>query len=68
MLENVKSMIQNLPDTPFNTLFVNYVMKVQDENIEEELRYLRSRNNLTPISMCKLLTSERMVGKNGRNK
>ena len=67
MLETVKQKILEPPTKTFNEIFVSYMMDVQDRNIEEEFRFLRSNNNLTPLSVATLLKiqSERLVP-NGR--
>lgn len=49
MLDNIKSIIKELPDISFERYFVDYVMRVQDENIEEEIRYMRKVNSLDPL-------------------
>ena len=67
MLETVKQKILEPSTKTFNEIFVSYMMDVQDRNIEEEFRFLRSNNNLTPLSVATLLKiqSERLVP-NGR--
>lgn len=44
MLETVKSCMDNIPDTPFDKYFLQYVMEVQDSMIAEELSYMLKYN------------------------
>ena len=70
MLETVKESIHDLPNISFQEFYSNYVMHVQDENIDEELRFLSSNNNLTPLSINRLISTsfERLVKLNDRHK
>lgn len=55
MLENIKACIESLPDISFEQYYVNYIMRVQDQNIDEELRYLRRANSLDPLIMMRAI-------------
>ena len=71
MLETVRELIADVEadSIDFLQFYTEYVMSIQDENIEEELKFLVSNNKLTPMNLSKLLNSslERMVeGPNGR--
>lgn len=70
MLETVKESIHNLPDISFQEFYSDYVMKVQDDNIDEEFRFLSSNNNLTPLSINRLISKsfERLVKLDDRHK
>lgn len=46
MLESVKSFISSVADVPFSTYFTEYILYVQDQNIEDELSFLKHRNTL----------------------
>lgn len=67
MLETVKNSINNIPDIPFSVFYGNYIMKVQDDNIEEELRFLEIANTLDVRSFGKLIENsfEKMVKRYG---
>lgn len=56
MLGTVKSYISNLPDIPFNRYFNNYIMDVQDDNIENEMKFLLSRNTLNIYMMDNIIS------------
>lgn len=62
MLETVKTCIQSTPDIPFQEFFQQYVLSVQDSNIDREFNYLVSRNVLGVNSIGILLknTIERL--------
>ena len=62
MLETVKTCIQSTPDIPFQEFFQQYVLSVQDSNIDREFNYLVSRNVLRVNSIGILLknTIERL--------
>lgn len=65
MLDRVRSILSDVAsDTlTFQEYYRNYVLKVQDENIDSELSYLLSNNELTPMRICKLADKsiERLV-------
>lgn len=66
MLDRVRSILSDVAsDTlTFQEYYRNHVLKVQDENIDSEMCYLLSNNELTPMRMCKLADKsiERLVG------
>ena len=54
MLDTVKSCIaKNRP--PFQEFYMRYIMTVQDRNIELEMKHLKAKNLLTPMSMDLLI-------------
>lgn len=55
MLEIVKSCIENLDTISFNLYFVNYIIKVQDINLENEFKYLASHNCMSISKVDKLI-------------
>lgn len=65
MLDRVRSILSDVAsDTlTFQEYYRNHVLKVQDENIDSEMCYLLSNNELTPMRMCKLTDKsiERLV-------
>lgn len=46
MLETIRSEIQNTPCISFEQYFSQYVTQVQDENIEQEMKFFSSNNIL----------------------
>lgn len=56
MLEIVKSSIDSVEDIPFHTYFQQYILKVQDENISYEFKYLQLHNVLDILSLDKLIS------------
>ena len=58
MLETVKQMIKDTPYISFEQFFQNYVMKVQDESIDEEVSFLFRNNFPSANSMIKLINKE----------
>lgn len=65
MLEVIKHKLSELSEEnkTFQEYYRDYVLKVQDSNIEDEMNYLLSNNELTPMRMCKLADKsiERLV-------
>ena len=59
MLETVKSHIQaSANDVPFNQFYIEYVMRVQDENIERELYTMLHKNvDIDVMMMDRLINS-----------
>lgn len=55
MLETVKDYISCIPNKSFNQYFVEYMIAVQDSNIEEEISYLLSHNTLDVLSMGRVI-------------
>lgn len=55
MLGTVKSFISDLPDMTFNLYFVNYIIRIQDEDLENEFKYLTSHNNISISKVDKLI-------------
>lgn len=50
MLETVKAKLQE-PVKPFGVLFIEYIMEVQDSNIEAELKPLMRVNNVNTLGL-----------------
>lgn len=59
MLETIKSYIQESSNnTPFNQFYIEYVMRVQDENIERELYTMLHKNvDIDVMMMDRLINS-----------
>ena len=55
MLGTVKSFISDLHDISFNLYFVNYIIRIQDEDLENEFRYLTSHNTISISKVDKLI-------------
>lgn len=47
MLNTVKSIIEELPDIPFDEYYQRYIFDVQDQNIEAEVSSLNTTDILT---------------------
>lgn len=64
MLETVKAAIDSLPDISFEEYFMQYVLSVQDSNIEQEFLFLLDRNILDVPNIGHLIqkTYEGLVG------
>lgn len=62
MLINIKSCIQSAPTISFSRYFQEYILKVQDSNINREFKFLLKRNSLEIDSMGALIqnTIERL--------
>lgn len=61
MLETVKQTIADLPDITFDEYFMNYVMSVQDRNIQLESASVF--RNVSP-DIKNVLSADRLVQKN----
>ena len=55
MLATVKNEIANLPDITFEQYFMEYIMEVQDANIDKEMKFMTGRNMLKPLAMDKVI-------------
>ena len=55
--------IESLPDIPFDEFYMNYILQIQDQNIDIEMDFLIHRNELNPMRMNKLINKscERLV-------
>lgn len=58
MLKTIKECISNIPNEPFETYFNNYMMKVQDENLNREFRFLIDKNTNMDINDIDRLVSD----------
>lgn len=63
MLETVKDCINTTPDISFGQFYNQYVLTVQDNNIESEFQYLIRRNLLNTSIMDLVIqhTHERLI-------
>lgn len=55
MLETIKEFISELDDIPFNRYFVAYMIRVQDSNIENEVKSLMNKSTLNIYVLDKVL-------------
>ena len=58
MLDTVMKMIQETPYISFERYFQEYIMKVQDEAINEEVSFLVRNNFPSANSISKLINKE----------
>lgn len=58
MLETIKQSIKNAPFITFEQYFIEYVMQMQDTNIDNEVTFMLHNNSLTTKSLDKLINSE----------
>lgn len=58
MLETVQKIIEEVPCISFESYFQEYVMKVQDASIDEEVSFLFRNNFPSANSMIKLINQE----------
>lgn len=58
MLETIKTKINDSPFISFEQYFQNYVMKIQDTNIDNEVAFLMRNNSLTTVLLNKVMNSE----------
>lgn len=57
MLETVKRYIKkDIPNESFEKFFINYILAVQDKNIELEMEYLVSHNVLDIMKLDRLIS------------
>lgn len=61
MLEIIQQTIKNLPDISFNEFFIQYVMSVQDTNLDVELISIFKSTSCNVSDIVKL---ERLVNRN----
>ena len=60
MLDRVRSTISNLPDISFEEYFIQYMMSVQDSNIESEASSIFK--NVSP-DVSNVIRADRLVSK-----
>jgi len=58
MLETMKQTIINLPSITFEQYFTEYVMQIQDTNIDNEVSFLLRNNFLSSLDIDKLTSNE----------
>lgn len=58
MLKMIKECISTIPNEPFETYFNNYMMNVQDENLNREFRFLIDKNINMDINDIDRLVSD----------
>ena len=71
MLEIIQQTIKNLPDISFNEFFIQYVMSVQDTNLDVELISIFKSTSCNVSDIVKLerlvnRNHERLMGKNDK--
>lgn len=57
MLETVKNCIQSLDNISFDLFYINYIIEMQDLDLDNEFKRLTTSNVLNPASMSKLIQS-----------
>lgn len=55
MLKTVEEYIENLEDVPFSLFYKQYIMEVQDENIDKEVSYLMHSSQLNVLNVSALI-------------
>lgn len=55
MLKTVEEYIDNLEDITFSTFYKQYIMEVQDENIDKEVSYLLHSSQLNVLNVSALI-------------
>ncbi len=55
MLKTVEEYIENLEDIPFSLFYKQYIMEVQDENIDKEVSYLMHSSQLNVLNVSALI-------------
>lgn len=55
MLKTVEEYIDNLEDIPFSLFYKQYIMEVQDENIDKEVSYLMHSSQLNVLNVSALI-------------
>ena len=58
MLETVKHTIKNIPFITFEEYFIQYVMQMQDTNIDDEVTFVMRNNSLSTLSVDRLIHNE----------
>ena len=58
MLDTIKQTIKEVPFISFEEYFLRYVMKMQDDNIDNEVSFLLRNNFLSTLSLDRLINSE----------
>jgi hypothetical protein len=62
MLETVKGYINDLPKLTFSEFFIQYMISIQDANIDRELNSLVNHNNMLDSVMIDRLINETIEG------
>lgn len=57
MLETVSDYIKHIDDISFNLFYTNYIIKMQDADIENEFKHLSASNSLNINNISKLIQS-----------
>ena len=55
MLGTIRETIDNLPEQSFHQYFIEYMMKVQDSNIEAEFKHMIHHNDVTVLNIGNLI-------------
>lgn len=54
-LETIKTDIQNLPYISFEEYYQDYVFRIQDSNIDDEMKFFINHNFLSPKNISKAI-------------
>lgn len=57
MLETVSDYIKHIDDISFNLFYINYIIRMQDADIENEFKQLSASNSLNINNISKLIQS-----------
>lgn len=57
MLETVRNYIENLDDISFKLYFLNYIIKMQDVDLDNEFKYLTTHNSMSISKVDRLISS-----------
>lgn len=57
MLEIVRNCIESLDDISFQLYFVNYIIKMQDIDLDNEFRYLTTHNLMSISKVDRLISN-----------
>lgn len=57
MLETISDYIQHIDDISFNLFYINYIIKMQDVDIENEFKRLSGSNSVNINNVSKLIQS-----------
>ena len=57
MLETISDYIQHIDDISFNLFYINFIIKMQDVDIENEFKRLSGSNSVNINNVSKLIQS-----------
>jgi hypothetical protein len=58
ILKTVKDFISDIADIPFTAYYRMYVNEVQDKSIAREVEFLMCHNDVSTLSMIKVINSD----------